>query len=161
MHIVHAKDSSFFTTMPHNEQQKQRYDLTLTRLVALLAERNKDSSYTNEYKRFVFWAEENNLCVGDDYNYIHSKTAILGKQLFYARAQKKASCASCIPYSGFMTTLRCLAHSTPTGMPSLTSFLTIHFVGRSVSYRATNSVVFIELTSIHFQTAARRLTCRL
>jgi hypothetical protein len=71
MHIVHATDSSFFTTMPHNEQQKQRYDLTLTRLVALLAERNKDSSYTNEYKRFVFWAEENNLCVGDDYNYIH------------------------------------------------------------------------------------------
>ena len=68
----HNNPPSFTSTMALTDPQKERYDAQVERMVALLERRHKDASYQNEYKKFVYWAEENNHGVGGKYIYRES-----------------------------------------------------------------------------------------
>jgi hypothetical protein len=58
--------------MPLTDAQKERYDLAVEKIRVVIERRPKDTSYINEYKKFIRWVEENNLCIGD--KYIHRES---------------------------------------------------------------------------------------
>ena len=58
--------------MALTQEQQVACDAQIARMYELLHRRRKDAAYVNEYKTFVKWVAENDMCEGD--KWIHRRS---------------------------------------------------------------------------------------